>query len=119
MNPFLWFLLIILLIVVAVGWFMRGAVTSIRSAIADHAKFYTVAWIVGGCLVFSQGMASFRQAVHGLTADQIHDMLWTDWVQVFFTPLEVMCLAVVAFFNREIKRAGDAKNAAEAEGKTP
>lgn len=108
-SPFLLFSSACLISAAFIGWFFRGALSSLRGIASDHAKTYAVAYVKGGCLVLIAMGSAFKETFQPLTIEQANRMEWWDWAIAFFSPLLAGLAVLAAFLDRSTQRASEDK----------
>lgn len=99
MNPFLWFLLVVVVIVAGLGYAFRNAFDSIRDAAVAHARIYAKPYAICSALILIAGMTTYHEVFSKLTAEEIAAMTQYQWVAKFFLPAISMLNVLVAFLN--------------------
>lgn len=103
--PFIAFVVVMIVVISAIVYFLRGAMFSITTVAASHAKTYALAYVKGGALITIAACASFQQAYYALDEAFRSTMPWAPYVIFFSTPITGGLAVFVAFLDRSTQRA--------------
>ncbi len=106
-QPVFIFFVIVGAIAAFTGWFFRGALFSVSSTAAEHAKIYAVAYITGGSLILIAAIQALASAWMLLPDEMKSAMPWVPYVIFFLSPIQAGLAVLVAFLNRSTQRAGE------------
>lgn len=108
-QPLIVFAACVLLMLAALGYFLRGALFSISTQAAAHAKTYAVAYVKGGALITLAMLAAFDESFRTLTREAALALPWWGWALLFFKPIAAGLAVLVAFLDRSTQRAEQIK----------
>lgn len=92
---------------------------SIGEAAATHAKTYATAYVKGTVLMLIAMIGSFEEAFRTLTSAAAAALPWWGWAILFLKPISAACAVLVAFLDKSIQRATEAKEAALSKSTPP
>lgn len=104
--PLIVFASIFLVMVIGLVYFLRGALFSITTVAAQHAKIYAVSYVKGSCLVLISMGSTFKETWQPVTLAQAQTFQWWDYVIKFEAPL-LAGLSVLAAFLDSSKNKAD------------
>lgn len=104
-SPFYWFLGITLTLLGGIGYFLRGALFSISTIAAQHAKIYAVAYVKGGALIAIAAGGAFGTGYQALPPPMQASMPWAPYVIFFWLPISAGLAVLVAFLDRSAQTA--------------
>lgn len=105
--PLITFTVIAGVLIVLLGWFLRGALFSISSIASQHAKIYAIAYVKGGALILIASFASFEQAYWALDEAFRATLAWAPYAIFFSKPITGGLAVLVAFLDRSSQRASE------------
>lgn len=111
MNSFLAFLFCFLVIVGGIGWLLRGAVGSIATQAAEHAKTFAAAYVKCTALVALAMGGVFVETFSTLSQETAARMAWWGWAVLMWKPLAAGLAVLVAFLDQSAQRAGAKRDA--------
>jgi len=103
--PLYAFCALVVVILTAIGYFMRSALTSISTQAGVHAKRYSIAYIKGACLMFIGAGVTFDQAFYALNDAVQATMPWAPYVIFFWKPMAAAATVLVGFLDRSSQTA--------------
>lgn len=104
-HSLLAFTAIMLCVMGLIGYFLRGALFSITSVAALHARIYAVAYVKGASLVYIAATAAFESAYWALDEGFRAGVGWAPYVIFFNKPISGGLAVLVAFLDRSTQRA--------------
>lgn len=104
-SPLVAFSVIFIVLFALAGYFLRGALFSITSVAAQHAKIYAVAYVKGGALILLAMFAAFEKSFQPLTSEHAAVLAWWDWAILFLSPITAGLAVLVAFLDKSKDRA--------------
>lgn len=116
--PLITFSVIGFTVLVLIGYFLRGALFSISSVAADHAKTYALPYVKGGSLIMIAAFAAFEQAYWALDENYRKTMEWAVYFIFFSKPITGGLAVLVAFLDRSTQKATEEAERAKT-GNTP
>lgn len=114
MNPYdtlISFAAAVLLLSVVFAWVFRATFRSLIDQAAQHSKTYATAYIKAGCLILITMGNTFKETFQPLTVEMVKSFAWWDWVIKLGAPILAGLAVLVAFLDRSMQRADEAKAA--------
>lgn len=99
----------VLLLIVVFAWVFRATFKSLIDQAAQHSKTYATAYIKAGCLILITMGNTFKETFQPLTIEVVKSFAWWDWVIKLGAPILAGLAVLVAFLDRSMQRADEAK----------
>lgn len=110
MNPLTIFILLVFALFAGLGWFLRGTLNVLAATAADHARSYAVAYLKISGLGGIAFINVFNECLVNLPNEQARFLPEWIWVVPLFTkPVSALLAVLVAFLDRSVARATEAR----------
>lgn len=118
-SPLIAFSASVVVVLSLVIFFLRGALFSISSVAAAHAKAYALPYVKGGSLIMIAAFAAFEQAFWALDEPTRATMVWAVYFIFFSKPITGGLAVLVAFLDRSTQKATDEAKEEKAKSTPP
>lgn len=106
-GPLIVFLSLIVGMLGAAAYFLRGTLSKLSLTAAEHAQVFALAYVKLGALVTLAMLTSFNETFRDLSPEMASTYAWWNWAIAFSKPIIGGIAVVIAFLDQSGSRARD------------